>query len=201
MRILAIDTETTGTVNQNWPLHNPQQPRLVQFGAALYDDATRVERSAVSLICNPTTPIPEGASNVHGITDEIASSFGVPEKLAVGTFIRMAGLADIIVAYNVSFDMSVMEIAAIRDSLLGKLPKRPTRCVMTAATPIVDMPPTQRMIDAGFGDKPKTPKLGEAYKHFFGEEMAGAHDALADVRAAMRIYWHLLDMGVWKEAA
>jgi len=200
MRILAIDTETTGTVNQNWPLHNPNQPRMVQFGAALYD-ASRVERAAVSLICNPTIEVPEGAAAVHGITTEIATAMGVPEKLAVGTFIRMAAVADIIVAYNIDFDLSILEIAAIRYSILGQLPKKPTRCVMTSACPIVNMPPTQRMIDAGFGDKPKTPKLGEAFKHFFGEEMTGAHDALADVRAAMRIYWQLVDMGVWKEAA
>jgi hypothetical protein len=38
----------------------------------------------------------------------------------------------------------------------------------------------------------KWPKLQEAYKHFFGEEFASAHDAMADLRACRRVFFHLL---------
>jgi DNA polymerase-3 subunit epsilon len=61
---------------------------------------------------------------------------------------------------------------------------------MEAAAPIVNLPPTERMLAAGF-NKPKAPKLEECIHHFFGETLAGAHDALVDVRACARVYFHL----------
>jgi DNA polymerase-3 subunit epsilon len=42
---------------------------------------------------------------------------------------------------------------------------------------------------------PKSPKLSEAYRHFLGEDLIGAHDALVDVRACRRIYDHLKMIG------
>jgi DNA polymerase-3 subunit epsilon len=38
----------------------------------------------------------------------------------------------------------------------------------------------------------KWPKLTDAYMHFFGEELDGAHDALVDVRGCQRVHLHLL---------
>jgi DNA polymerase-3 subunit epsilon len=61
---------------------------------------------------------------------------------------------------------------------------------MEAATPVLNLPPTERMIAAGF-DKPKPPKLEECIRHFFNEDLEGAHDAMADVIACRRVYFHL----------
>lgn len=44
----------------------------------------------------------------------------------------------------------------------------------------------------------KTPNLGEAYRHFFGRDFDGAHNALADVSACRDIYFAMQDM---KDAA
>jgi DNA polymerase-3 subunit epsilon len=38
---------------------------------------------------------------------------------------------------------------------------------------------------------PKSPTLSECIRHFFGEEHSDAHDAVADVRACIRIFRHL----------
>lgn len=35
----------------------------------------------------------------------------------------------------------------------------------------------------------KSANLGEAYKHFTGNELAGAHNALVDVQACMAVYF------------
>jgi len=66
---------------------------------------------------------------------------------------------------------------------------------MTAAAPIVNIPPTPKMLAAGF-NKPKSPKLEECIKHFFGEELPGAHDAMIDVIACRRIYFHMKSSGL-----
>jgi hypothetical protein len=36
--------------------------------------------------------------------------------------------------------------------------------------------------------------LAECVKHFFGEDLAGAHDALVDVRACARVFFRLRDL-------
>jgi len=40
-------------------------------------------------------------------------------------------------------------------------------------------------------NKPKPPKLEECIRHFFGEELDGAHDAMVDVVACRRVFFHL----------
>lgn len=57
----------------------------------------------------------------------------------------------------------------------------------TLATPILKIPPTDRMKAAGFM-KFKTANLGEAYRFFTGRELVGAHSALVDVHACMEVY-------------
>jgi DNA polymerase-3 subunit epsilon len=51
------------------------------------------------------------------------------------------------------------------------------------------------MLAAGF-NKPKPPKLSECIQFFFNEELVGAHDALVDVRACVRVFRHLMGNAV-----
>ena len=196
--VLFIDTETTGVVVDALP-SDRRQPHLVQVAMVLHDAARR-EFATVSLVIDPGVEIPDGAARVHGITTEIARSVGVPPTAAVGMFIRLSRLADVVVAYNARFDLTVMEAAFHRAKVKWEEPKA-VRCPMEYATGIVKLPPTPRMVECGFGDKFKPPKLEEAYRHFTGFDMAGAHDALADAKACATVYYALEDMGAWEEAA
>lgn len=100
------------------------------------------------------------------------------------------------VAHNLQFDLRIMRIAMLRAGLTKErlaemdaaLPKG--FCTCNASTPIVNLPPTPKMVAAGF-NKPKQAKLSECIQHFFGEELVGAHDALVDVRACVRVFRHL----------
>lgn len=199
MRVLVIDTETTGLPRANLHPSDEEQSRLVQFAAALFDKAGR-ERCTVNLIVDPGVSIPDEASAIHGIKDADVAAFGIPERGALGVFIRLAAVADVVTGYNVAFDLRQLDLAAQRTRVSYRLPGE-VRDVCAAATPIVNLPATERMKEWGHGDKPKPPKLGEAFEHFFGRPMVGAHDALADVRAAAQIYWELEARGVWKAAA
>lgn len=187
--ILFFDTETTGFINERQPADHPSQPHIVQLAALLTEDDGREVMSA-SLIVNPGVPIPVQASNVHGITDAIAAERGVAPSVVVNLFAHMCGLADLAVAHNAKFDKLVIEAAASRR--YGKLfsMATPLFCTMEMASPIVNLPPTERMLAAGF-DKPKPPKLEECIRHFFNEDLDGAHDAMVDVAACRRVFFHL----------
>ena len=66
--------------------------------------------------------------------------------------------------------------------------KRPSFCTCNSTKGILKLPPTPKMVAAGIKAY-KSPNLAEAYKHFTGEELVGAHRALADAEACARVYF------------
>jgi DNA polymerase III subunit epsilon len=198
--ILFFDTETTGLPEFVRPLDDDRQPHLVQIACLLTDD-DGTERASTNLIVNPGVPIPEGAARVHGITDAIADRCGVPSSTAVAMWNKLAERADLIVAHNIKFDITLMKIAWARQfgadgpAYEKRHGNRAQFCTMERSSPIVNLPPTARMLAAGF-NKPKPPKLEEAILHFFQETLEGAHDALVDVRACARVYFHMKNNGL-----
>lgn len=193
--ILGLDTETTGLPDFRAPSDAPHQPHLVQLAMVLLGDDL-VERASVSLLIRPDGWVsgPEALA-AHGITEEMATALGVPEKTAANLFAQMAygSGTRLIVGHNVSFDLRIMRIALLRAGFSKEkldAQTHETFCTMSASSPILNLPPTGKMAAAGF-NKPKPPKLSECIKHFFGEELEGAHDALVDVRASLRVYHHL----------
>lgn len=195
--ILAFDTETTGLPDFRAPSDSDHQPHLVQLAMVLLDDDL-TEQASASLIIKPDGwSIPDDVAKIHGITTEFAAKVGVPEKVATALYMHLVyGTGAQVVAHNVSFDLRIMRIAMLRagrtkEWLDGQ--KVESFCTLTAATPIVNLPPTEKMIAAGF-TKPKPPKLSECIQHFFGETFEGAHNALVDVRGCIRVYRHLLTL-------
>ena len=191
--ILFFDTETTGLPDETLPADDERQPRLVQLAAILAEE-DGTERASISILVDPAAPIPPEASAVHGITDDLVRRAGVSTLAAVAIFDRLAERADLLVAHHIAFDYALLHIATIRvraeDVFVRKHGTKRRFCTMEASAPVVNLPPTPRMIAAGF-NKPKAPKLEECIRHFFGEDLEGAHDALVDVRACARVFFHL----------
>lgn len=197
---LFFDTETTGLPDYSLPVDHPKQPHIVQLAAILIDDGG-IERASMNVMIKPEGwTIPEGAAAVHGISTELAVAVGIEIRAALSVFLRLRRVASVLVAHNIKFDDFLIE-TALRRTFSDLVPEwRGGRfCTMEAAAPIVDLPATDRMKAAGF-NKPKPPRLAEAYKHFFSEELQGAHDALVDVRACRRIYDHLQKIGKGAQA-
>lgn len=200
--ILFFDTETTGFFQDKLPVDHPDQPYIVQLAAQLCDEDGK-SVAGFSFIVDPGIAdgigIPERASAVHGITNEKAVQFGVSAETALSAFTHLYQRADLICAHNMKFDRGVIEAAISRYYKKVMPLRRPLFCTMEAATPILNLPPTEKMRAAGF-DKPKPPKLEECIRHFFGEDLVDAHDAMADVVACRRVYFHLQSMPM-EEAA
>lgn len=189
--ILFFDTETTGMVDWHMPPGHETQPHLVQLAALLMEE-DGTERAVVSVIVKPGVSIPAGASAVHGITDEIAERCGIAPIGAIGMFYGLLGKSDLLVAHNIGFDLVVMQAVAIRaerHSLADSLDVIKTSCTMKSATPICKIPHANPRRP----DDYKWPKLEECIRQFFDEELVGAHDALIDVRACARVFFHLRD--------
>lgn len=187
--ILFFDTETTGFFQDRLPVDHPEQPHIVQLAAQLCeDDGESV--AGFYFIVDPGVSIPERASDVHGITNEIAAELGVSPEFALQAFTHLYQRADLVCAHNIKFDRGVIEAAISRHYRKVMPLRKPLYCTMEAASPIINLPPTERMIAAGF-DKPKPPKLEEAIRYFFNEDLDGAHDAMVDVTACRRVYLHL----------
>jgi DNA polymerase-3 subunit epsilon len=102
------------------------------------------------------------------------------------------------VAHNETFDRRILRIAmtraGIERDMIEAIEARASYCTCNAAKPIVNLPPSPRMLARGMKG-PKSPKLAECYLHFFGEPLSGAHDALIDARACARLYGALQQQG------
>lgn len=201
MTKLIFDTETTSFVQDRLPFNHSSQPKLVELGMKLTDDAGKMIQCASMIVKPDGWIIPTAAAAVHGITTETALAIGVPYRLVVALFCEWYNLADEVVAHNESFDDRVMRCAIHQN---GRDPNEKMKnlkrtCTVIMATPIVNLPPTAKMIAAGFGNKPKMPNLTECVRFFFGETFEGAHRALNDVEQCARIYFEMLRLMREKE--
>lgn len=199
---LFYDTETTGLPLFKEPSEDPRQPHIVQLAALLVDLDTRQTISSMDVVIRPNGwAIPGEVAAVHGITTEHAEAVGIEEKTALGMFMALwAGPGRLRIAHNEQFDARILRIALKRffdepDHVVpisDEWKDGQADCTARLATPICKIPPTERMVRAGF-NKHKTPNLGEAYLHFTGRDLENAHSAMADVMACRDVFFAIQD--------
>lgn len=192
--ICFFDTETSGVPNKKSP-RLELQPHIMQLAISLYDSERRPVYEVSTLVALPedATCAPEALAT-HGITPELSRKYGVTPVQAIALLRYACMRAELVVAHNFQFDEKLIEFAVQRAGQdFSPLAITPKFCTLDATVNILRIPPTESMIKWGHGDKFKSPKLDEAYFHFFGEHVSGAHDALVDTRACARVYYHLLD--------
>jgi DNA polymerase III subunit epsilon len=96
MRFVAFDLETTGTL--------PGVDRIVEIGAVRFVDG-EVESLYATLV-DPRISIPEAASRVNGITDDMVVGKPTIDHL-LKSFADFCG-EDIMVAHNAAFDVQFL---------------------------------------------------------------------------------------------
>lgn len=180
-----FDTETTGFPNPNLPDDHEKQAHIVQLAGLFTDDEGNIEGAYNFLIQPSGWEIAPNVALIHGITTQKAIRFGIPIVVALAAFKVYTRLAKLSIAHNYPFDdkMTRLESRIAKDEAFASA-ERPWFCTMTAATPICKL-------DGKRAGQFKWPKLQETYKHFFNEEFDDAHDAMADVVACKRIFFHM----------
>lgn len=188
-RAIFFDTETQHLPLFKEPSEHPEQPHIVQLAARLVELDTRKLISSMDVIIRPDGwTIPAETTAIHGITTEHALDVGVPEVLAVQMLLALWERADFKVAHNESFDTRIVRIAQLRnpaafsEAQAEAWKAAPANCTCYMARPHTKL------------DKNKLPKLGEAYRHFFGIDFPDQHTAMGDTLACEAVFFAIRDL-------
>ncbi len=166
--IAAFDLETTGIDVRSAKIVSASVVRLDASGAVV---AQR------DWLVDPGEPIPERATEVHGITTARVQAEGAPARLAVPEIVAAvrevleAGIG--LVVYNAPYDLSLLAWEALRHGVSE----------IERLAPIVDPIIVDKQVDRYRKGK-RTLDLTAAH---YGVALEGAHDAAVDAIAAGRV--------------
>ena len=216
--ILVFDTETTGffpkidkntdiTVDDN--LHN-SYPFITQLCFVVLDTTTyRIVEEFNEYIKPPINAVfSEKASEITGITRETCDQHGINIEVALMRFYRAYESVSMIVAHNIKFDISMIQVElwrtrqtmAAEQTLMDMsqnanfyfmfqhpiLSGKQTLCTMEMGTPVCNL--NMKNKDGTECKFKKSPKLTELYNHLFHSIPANLHDAKVDTLACLRCF-------------
>jgi len=164
--LAVFDLETTGL--------DVATARIVTATVATLDQNGQVVELNEWLV-NPGIEIPEAASNVHGVTTEVAQRDGMEPAAAVAQIVEALARHNQnmpLVAFNAPYDFSILKAEAIRYGVNALEPK-----------PVIDPLVLDRKVDKFRKGKRN---LGVMSEHY-GIKLDDAHNATADAVAAGRI--------------
>lgn len=183
--LLFFDTETAGLpLDDNAPITDTGNwPRLVQISWILTTTSGEIVKKEDHIIKPNGYTIPKDASDIHGITTEIALNNGEPLASVIDLFIKDCDNAKIFVGHNVEFDISVVGCEMIRLGIADTITKKPFVCTMKSSTDFCKIP-------GKYGYK--WPKLQELHVKLFGREFEDAHNSMSDIEATRDCYLELV---------
>jgi DNA polymerase III epsilon subunit-like protein len=192
VKILAFDTETSDI-----PINLPS---IIQLGYVLYDTIkpsnTKIFNKYIDISDSDNIVISKKSSKIHHITNAFLKKLEPKYKMkindAIYEFMKDVSKANVIVGHNVDFDRQMI----IAELLKLKLPEEKQflekmlnddmfKCTMILTKPICKL---QMKIKTKYIIK--SPKLIEAYSHFFGYKPKNEllHNALIDAIICLRVY-------------
>lgn len=163
MRFIAFDIETTGFL--------PGIDQIVELGAVSY--VAGKPDAVFSTLINPGISMPEAASRVNGITDEMLVSKPTIDKI-LQSFAEFCG-NDVVVAHNAPFDVQFLTADIQKFETVA-----PTGIIL-------DTLPMARKVLPGLANY----KLGTLVEHF--QIKAGElHRAEADAIYCAEVFWRMV---------
>jgi DNA polymerase-3 subunit epsilon len=159
---ISLDLETT--------TRDPSEARTVQATVLVVDpDTLEPTSQGIDTLVDPEAPIDEGATEVHGITEDDVQ--GEPTFDEIATQVQqLLAQATHVVAYNGGFDLQILNRQLTEEGHAGVTP---------GDVQLVDPYPVFR--------EHVTHSLEDAHGYYLGEELEDAHDARADVEGTLRV--------------
>ena len=176
----AFDTETTGLPTtrakpQPGNIQNWDKCRVLSLAFVEFNQDHKILHESYSLVYPDNFEV--AATEIHGITEDDAKTQGKPFEEVYQMFVDMVNVCPKVVGHNLSFDINVLKAEAIRRNLDQTVfEKLEEVCTLKIAKDIYFKPI----------------KLGLLYEKLMGEPLDGAHNALADARAAGIVYHKML---------
>lgn len=197
-RILIFDTETTGLLPKR-----PSDiiPYITQLSFIIYDIKEEMIRTSFNAYIRlpQGIQIPQIVTDITGITNEICEEKGIPIQEALAAFYHAMTMSDCIVAHNIEFDITMLQIEINRN--LKSL---------TTYSQIDDLFDANRLAYYNIGidctmkltvkecsllrtsDKnytyKKYPKLSETYEYLFKKTPQNLHNSMVDTIVCLRCY-------------
>ena len=161
---IAIDTETTGL--------SARQNQIVELTAIKFEAWEPIE--IFTTLINPGVPIPEEASSIHGITDEMVQD---APKIAevIKSFDEFIGKKNL-VGHNLPFDLGFLDYAGSEYSSV----KRKYYDTLYLA----------KLLDLSTSDN----KLTTLCDHYYIRDNSTAHRSASDALAAGILFQKLVDL-------
>lgn len=158
MKLLFLDLETTGL--------EVQKARICQIGL-IYQNKEK------SILINPTIEIPQEASNVHKITDQMVLNAPIFTDIS-NSLLNLINDCDAVVGYNIrKYDWPILYIEFLRIGIT-----LPNKTLIDVYEMIYDIE--------------KSKKLKDVYLRLTGNKLEDAHDALNDIIATKKVYEEIL---------
>jgi DNA polymerase III subunit epsilon len=171
--LAAFDTETTGV--------DVEEDRIVS-AAVVVQDMTGGRPRVTRWLINPGVPVPPGATEVHGLTDEHLQRNGrwpapVMEEIA-RALAEQCGAARPLVVMNAPFDLTILdrELRRHRAASLGRYLEHVPLCVLDP-----------RVLDKHLDRYRKGRRTLTDLCAQYEVVLDGAHDAAADATAALEV--------------
>jgi len=191
MKILVADTETTNLVpkGKHYSTDFKDFPKIVSIAWQLLDEDQKLFNKEYHIIRPDGWEIPPEATEIHLITNDMATKIGMDMKTILRHFIIDAQCADKIIIHNSYFDCSIIKANLL---CLG-VDKEIANKALAKEKRVDTMMQTTKFVGALYanGNPGKWPKLEELYKKLFNEDMEGAHSSEKDVENLKKCYYEL----------
>jgi DNA polymerase III epsilon subunit-like protein len=183
MQYIAFDFETSGLPKGRKPvtpetLGQYDTCRAVSLSAARFSSKGRLIDTFDAMVLPTDFSISPGSVAIHGITEDMAKSKGLPFLQVFTDFMTFIGpRTKTIVAHNAKFDVSVLRSEMLRHGIdLSLIDELNFRCTLELYR--------ERFL--------KPIRLGVLYEEIFGEQFENAHNSLADCIACGRVYPYVI---------
>jgi DNA polymerase III epsilon subunit-like protein len=190
MKVLFFDTETSGLPHDECRntlslVNRHLWPKIVQYSSITLDTETgSVESMSDYIVKVDDSLVLDGQSaEIHGITNLISKTQGVPIEKVLETFTQECENADLIVAHNLDFDKNMLlkewyDLISCDD--MTKVHK--------FTNPYIKFKKT-----ISKKEYVKWPTLEELHTHLFNEDLSGVnlHNALVDTMICARCWYNI----------
>ncbi len=190
MKVIIFDVETTGLPERGATLENVDKyPYIVQFSWMVYDASqNRIDNVNDHIVkIPPEITIPIEASNVHGITNDKMRTEGKDINLILDIFTKDMLDSQVIVAHNLSFDKTIVQVEYLRNKRINWLGRhrKMEYCTMKRSLNICNI--YKKNAYTGEMTK-KYPKLMELHNYWFKTVPNNLHNSLIDIFVCFRCY-------------